>query len=127
LQKSALSLKHKTKILVLVAVTTIVISIPLGFDNVDISERGYFALHVVNVIFGSFLSVIGIFTYLSFRNTRLLMIFSAFLAITIAEGASTINLIYPLFETIYGIHDIITHGLILLMLSFFMIGIFRSD
>ena len=127
MQKPTLSIKSKTKILLLLAITTLVVSIPLGFDKVDSSERSYYALHVVNVIFGSFLSLVGIITYLEFRNTRLLMIFSAFLAITISESVSMINLIYPIFESMYGIHGIVTHGLILIMLSFFLIGIFRSD
>ncbi|MCH7966586.1 MAG: hypothetical protein IIB02_04090 [Thaumarchaeota archaeon] len=30
-------------------------------------------------------------------------------------------------ETTYGIPDLITHGLIFTMLTFFIIGIFRSD
>ena len=92
-----------------------------------IFQRDYYTLHVVNVIFGLFLSMVDIITYLEFRNTRLLMVFSAFLAITVAESASLVNLISPIFETTYGIHDLITHGLILTMLSFFIIGIFRSD
>jgi len=127
LQKPVLSIKKKTKILLVLAVTTLVISIPLGFDRIDYSERGYYAIHVVSVIFGLFLSVVGIMTYLDFRNIRLMMIFLAFIAITIAESTSLINLIHPFFEITYGIHDLITHGLILTMLSFFIVGIFRSD
>jgi len=127
MQKPTLSIKNKTKILVTLTIITLIISIPLGFEKVDLSERGYYALHVVNVIFGLFLSIVGIMAYLEFKNTRLLMIFAAFLAITIAESASLVNLVSPIFETTYGIHDLITHGLILTMLSFFIIGIFRSD
>lgn len=127
MQKSMLTIKDKTKILVTISIIALVISIPLGFEKVGFSERGYYALHVVSVIFGLFLSIVGIISYLKFKNTRLLMVFSAFLAITTAESASLANLVNPIFETTYGIHDLITHGLILTMLSFFIVGIFRSD
>lgn len=127
MQKQTLSIKNKTRILVTLTIVALVISVPLGFEKVDIAERGYYALHVVSVVFGLFLFIVGVISYLEFKNTRLLMIFSAFLAITIAESASLINLVSPIFETTYEIHDLITHGLILTMLSFFIIGIFRSD
>lgn len=127
MQKSTLSIRNKTRILLALAVIITVVSMPLVVDKVDSSERGYYVIHVVSVIFGLFLSIVGITTYFEFRNIRLLMVFSAFAAITTAECASLINLIYPFFETTYGIHDLITHGLILIMLSFFIIGIFRSD
>ncbi len=127
MQKQTLSIKVKSKILSLLIITTLVISIPLGFDRVDSSERGYYAIHVISIIFGLFLSVVGIITYIDFRNTRLLMVFSAFFSITIAESTFIINLIYPIYNITYGIHDLIIHSLILLMLSFFTIGIFRPD
>ncbi|WP_428323726.1 hypothetical protein [Nitrosopumilus sp.] len=127
MQKPTLSIKEKTKILLIVSVTALVISIPLGFDRVDFEERGYYAIHVASVIFGLFLSIVGLITYLEFRNIRLLMIFGAFSAITVAESTSLANLLNPFFEITYGAHDFITHGLILVMLSFFIVGIFRSD
>lgn len=105
----------------------LLISVPIGFESIDSSERGYYAIHVVSLIFGLFLSVLGFLTYLEFRSPRLLMVFCAFVAITIAESTSWINLIYPFFENTYGIHGYVTHGLILVMLSFFIVGIFRSD
>ena len=114
-------------ILLLISVVVLLISIPIGFDSIDTVERGYFAIHVVSLIFGMFLSVLGFLTYKEFKNTRLLMVFCAFVAITIAEGTSLINLVYPFFETSYDLHGYVTHGLILTMLSFFIIGIFRSD
>lgn len=120
-------MKDKTKILVTITVAALVISMPLGFERISFEERGYYAIHVVSVIFGLFLSIVGIITYIEFRNTRLLMVFLAFFAITIAEGTSLVNLLSPIFDVTYGIHDLITHGLILIMLSFFIVGIFRSD
>lgn len=127
MQKPALTIKDKTNILLVVAVAVLLISVPIGFESIDSSERGYYAIHVVSLIFGLFLSVLGFLTYLEFRSTRLLMVFGAFVAITVAESTSWINLFYPFFENTYGIHGYVTHGLILVMLSFFIIGIFRSD
>lgn len=120
-------MKTKTKILITITVAALAISTPLGFDRINLEEREYYAIHVASVIFGLFLSIVGFISYLEFRNIRLLMIFSAFLAITVAESTSLVNLLNPFFEITYGMHDLITHGLILVMLSFFMVGIFRTD
>ncbi|MBT8242675.1 MAG: hypothetical protein HKP34_03055 [Nitrosopumilus sp.] len=127
MQKPTLTIKDKTNILLTVAVGVLLISIPIGFEKIDSSERGYYAIHVVSLIFGLFLSVLGFLTYREFKSTRLLMVFCAFVAITIAESTSWINLFYPFFDNAYGIHGYITHSLILIMLSFFIVGIFRSD
>ncbi|KFM21101.1 hypothetical protein AAA799B03_01377 [Marine Group I thaumarchaeote SCGC AAA799-B03] len=127
MQKPTLSIKDKTKILVTVSVAALVISVPLGFERIDFEVRGYYAIHIVSVIFGLVLSIIGIITYFEFRKTRLLMVFAAFLTITIAESTSLVNLINPIFDIVYGTHDLIIHGLVLVMLSFFVVGIFRTD
>lgn len=125
--KPALTIKDKTNILLVVAVAVLLVSVPIGFEEIDSSERGYYAIHIASLIFGLFLSILGFLTYLEFRNARLLMIFCAFVAITIAESTSLINLFYPFFENTIGMHGYVTHGLILVMLSFFIVGIFRSD
>lgn len=127
MQKPTLTIKDKTNILLVIAVSVLLISVPLGFENIDSSERGYYAIHIASLIFGLFLSALGFLTFLEYRNTRLLMIFCAFVAITIAESTSLVNLFYPFFENTYGVHGYITHGLILVMLSFFIVGIFRTD
>lgn len=127
MQKPTLSTKDKTNVLLIVAAAILLISVPIGFEKIDSSERGYYAIHVVSLIFGSFLSVLGFLTYREFKSTRLLMVFCAFVAITIAESTSWVNLFYPFFENTYGIHGYVTHSLILVMLSFFIIGVFRSD
>ena len=127
MQKPTRTTKDKTNILLVVALAVLLISVPIGFDSIDPSERGYYAIHVVSLIFGVFLSVLGFLTYREFKNTRLLMVFGAFVAITVAESTSWLNLIYPFFESTYGLHGYVTHSLILVMLSFFIIGIFRSD
>jgi hypothetical protein len=127
LQKPSLAIKKKTNILLVISILILLISISIGFESIDSSDRGYYVIHVVSLIFGLFLSVIGLLAYLEFKNTRLLMVFCAFVAITVAESTSWINLVYPFFDSVYGIHGYITHGLILTMLSFFIVGIFRSD
>lgn len=127
MQKPALTIKDKTNILLVISLAVLLISVPLGFESVDSSERGYYAIHIASLIFGLFLSVLGFLTFLEYRNTRLLMVFCAFVAITIAEGTSLINLFYQFFENTVGIHGYVTHGLILVMLSFFIVGIFRTD
>ncbi|AJW69903.1 hypothetical protein [Nitrosopumilus adriaticus] len=127
MQKPTLSTKDKTNVLLILAAAILLISVPIGFEKIDSSERGYYAIHVVSLIFGSFLSVLGFLTYREFKSTRLLMVFCAFVAITIAESTSWVNLFYPFFENTYGIHGYVTHSLILVMLSFFIIGVFRSD
>lgn len=127
MQKPTLSTKDKTNVLLIVAAAILLISVPIGFEKIDSSERGYYAIHVVSLIFGSFLSILGFLTYREFKSTRLLMVFCAFVAITIAESTSWVNLFYPFFENTYGIHGYVTHSLILVMLSFFIIGVFRSD
>ena len=127
MQKPTLSVKDKTNVLLVIAVAVLLISVPIGFEGIDSSERGYYAIHVVSLIFGLFLSVLGFLTYMEYKTTRLLMVFCAFVAITIAESTSWINLFYPFFENSYGIHGYVTHSLILVMLSFFIVGIFRSD
>ena len=127
MQKPTLSIKDKTNVLLVIAVAVLLISVPIGFEGIDSTERGYYAIHVVSLIFGLFLSVLGFLTYLEYKTTRLLMVFCAFVAITIAESTSWINLLYPFFENSYGIHGYVTHSLILVMLSFFIVGIFRSD
>lgn len=51
----------------------------------------------------------------------------AFYAVTAAETFSFINLVSPFIPSSMGLDGIIAHTLILLMLTFFVIGIFRSD
>ena len=127
MQKSSLSISSKSKILFAISVAVILTTIPLGIEKIDSSSQVYYSLHVTSVILGGFLVAISLLSFAEFRNKRLFLITLAFLAITIAEGLSLINMIFPMFENIYGLHSFITHGLILMMLAFFAIGIFRRD
>lgn len=127
MQKPTLTNKTKSKFLFMFAVGILLISLPLGIQTVPVEERTYYGIHVVSVILGSFLSLVSILAYFEFRTQRLLLVTFAFIAITVAEATSIVNFVTPFFESTYGIHGFITHGLILVMLSFFSIGIFRSD
>lgn len=87
----------------------------------------YVGIHIVSTVLGSFLSVVSFLTYSEFRTKRLLLVTFAFFAISTAEAVSLINYVLPFTALSTGFDAIITHGLILLMLSFFAIGVFRSD
>lgn len=127
MQKSSLTINTKSKILLVLTIAVFLVSLPVAYDKLDSSESVYYVIHVSNVIIGLFLAIVGILTYFEFRSGRLLMISMAFFTITIAELSSLINFVIPLFESPYGFHSLLTHGLVLMMLSFFAIGIFRSD
>jgi len=127
MQKPTLTNKTKSKFLIILAVGILLISIPLGSQTVTSEERVYYGIHVVSVILGLFLSIISALAYYEFKTQRLLLVTLAFLTVTLAEATSIVNFVVPFFDTPYGIHGLVTHGLILLMLSFFAIGIFKSD
>lgn len=84
-------------------------------------------MHLVSLILGLFLSIVSGLTFFEFRTKRLFLIMCAFSAIVIAEGVSLLNFIIPIMPMDYNIHSLITHLMILLMLSFFSVGIFRTD
>ena len=111
----------------MISVTVILLTIPLGIQKIDQDTQIFYSMHVVSVILGGFLVVVSSLSFLEFKSNRLFLITLAFLAITMAEGISLVNMVIPLFENMYGIHSLITHGLILMMLAFFAIGIFRRD
>lgn len=125
--KPTLTTKTKSKFLIILSLGILLISIPLGTQTVSDEERIYYGIHVISVILGSFLSIISTLAYFEFKTQRLMLVTLAFTTITIAEVTSIINLVIPFFDTVYGIHGFVTHGLILLMLLFFSVGIFRSD
>lgn len=127
MQNSTLSISVKSKILLAISVAVILATIPLGIQKIDSETQVYYSIHVVSVILGGFLVAVSSLSYSEFRSNRLLLVTLAFLAITIAEAVSLLNMVVPLFDNMYGIHGLITHGLILMMLAFFAIGIFRRD
>lgn len=103
-------------------------SLPFAFPHILGGHGIYFAIHVASVSLGSFLSLVGFFTYKEFKTAKLFLVMCAFLAITIGETFSFINnMVTPLIPSSFGLDALISHGLILLTLSFFVLGIFRSN
>lgn len=127
LQNSTLSISGKSKILLVISVAVILATIPLGIQQIDSDTQIYYSIHVVSVILGGFLVAVSFMSFSEFRSNRLLLVTLAFLAITIAEIISLVNMVVSLFDNVYGIHSLTTHGLILMMLAFFAMGIFRRD
>jgi hypothetical protein len=126
LQKYPLNTKVKFKILVIVSALVLVVT-PFMIERSSIEQQLYLVLHIASVILGSFLSIVSILTYLDFRVQRLAMISVAFSAITVAELAPLVSYMIPFTDISYGTHSLIIHSLILVMLAFFVIGIFRTD
>ena len=127
MQKSHLDNKDKSKILFLFAIILGVITIPLSLPHFIEGHGIHIGIHIVSVILGSFLSMVGVMTYLEYRTSRLLFVMFAFAAITTAEIISTANFLFFFQESYIGMDSLLTHSLILLMLSLFSLGIFRTD
>ena len=127
LQKTALSKKTKGKLLSLSFAAISIISLPFILSHILVGHGSYFLIHIASIALGSFLSLIGIYTYLEFRTTRLFLVMCAFVAITIAESYSLVGMILQPLEFVAGLDVLISHSLILLMLSFFVAGIFKSN
>lgn len=127
MQKSHLNNKGKSKILFLLAITLGVITIPLSISHFLEGHGIHIGIHIASITLGSFLSVIGAMTYLEYRTHRLFFVMGAFVAITIAEIVATANFLLFFQASYIGMDSLLTHGLILLMLSLFSLGVFRTD
>ena len=127
MQKSTLTHKKKIKILVAIAGFATLVSVTFSLYHNFQDNEIYFGIHLASVTLGAFLSIVGTLTFLEFRTRRLFLVMCAFIAITLAEGISTVNFIIPIIPIDTNIHSFITHSMILLMLSFFSVGIFRTD
>ena len=127
MQKSHLDNKGKSKILFLLSITLGIITIPLSISHFIEGHGIHLGIHIASITLGSFLSVVGAMTYLEYRINRLLFVMFAFAAITTAEIVSTANFLLFFQESYIGMDSLLTHGLILLMLSLFSLGIFRTD
>ena len=107
--------------------------LPANFNQFNIiifyedDVLGTFIVDSASITLGSFLSVVGAMTYLEYRINRLLFVMFAFAAITTAEIVSTANFLLFFQESYINMDSLLTHGLILLMLSLFSLGIFRTD
>lgn len=127
MQNTTLNKKTKWKLLSLSFAAISIISLPFVLSHILVGHGSYFLIHIASIALGSFLSLIGIYTYLEFRTMRLFLIMCAFIAITIAESYSLLGMILQPLEFVAGIDVLISHSLILLMLSFFVAGIFKSN
>lgn len=127
MEKAPLTYKTKSKLLLISFLIIGLSSLPFAFPHILVGHGIYYMIHVASISLGAFLSLIGFFTYKEFRTARLFLVMCAFLAVTVAESFSFVNMIIPITPSPIGFEGIISHGLILLMLTFFASGIFRSN
>lgn len=127
LQSTGLNTRTKSKMLMASSLIIALALLPFAFPHILIGHGSYFAIHIASISLGTFLSIVGFFTYREFRLLKLFLIMLAFMAITIGEAFSFVNMITPFFASTFGFDSLISHGFILLMLTFFVVGIFRSN
>jgi len=127
LQIARLDNRSKFKILGILVTVGLIILIPITSENFTDKNTIHISIHISSVLLGMFLSIVAFLSYLEFKTTRLFLVMCAFLSITSLEvfaiGSFVLSEIPPTPNT----YSLITHGLIFAMLSFFAIGIFRSD
>ena len=127
MQQIHLDNNGKFKILTIITCALVAVSVPLFLPHIEHGHGIHTLIHVSGIILGTFLSVVGVITYLEYKTPRLLLVFLAFLAITIGEVLSAANMLLVFWPSYSSIDSMITHGLILMMLTFFSFGIFRRD
>ncbi len=127
MQQTHLDTRGKFKILLLISGVISVASVPLFLPHFIHGHGVHTGIHMIGITLGSFLSVVGAITYLEYRTTRLLLVFFAFLAVTAAEILSALNMVFLFWPSYSSVDSIMTHLLIVMMLTFFSIGIFRRD
>ena len=127
MQKVHLDNKRKFRILLLIAGVIVAVSMPLFLPHFLHGHGFHTGIHMAGIILGSFLSIVGAITYLEYRTTRLLLVFFAFFTVTVAEIVSALNMVFLFWPSYSSVDSTMTHLLILMMLTFFSIGIFRRD
>ena len=127
MQQLHLDNRGKIKILLLTSIVIVAATMPLFLPHFLHGHGLHTGIHIAGITLGSFLSVVGAITYLEYRTTRLLLVFFAFLAVTSAEIISALNMVFLFWPSYSSIDSMMTHLLILMMLTFFSIGIFRRD
>lgn len=127
MQKVHLATKGKSKILLVISIALMFVFVPVFLPHYMHGHGLHVSIHLASIILGSFLSVVGAITYLEFKTSRLFLMMCAFCAITVAEIASVVNIMFLFWPSYSSADSLITHGLILTMLSFFVVGIFRTD
>jgi len=127
MQQVHLENKGKFKILTIITILLVTVSVPLFLPHFEHGHGIHTIIHISGILLGSFLTVVGAITYLEYKRPRLLLVFLAFFSITSAEILSATNMLFVFWPSYSSIDSMITHGLILMMLAFFSIGIFRRD
>ena len=127
MQQLHLDNRGKLKVLLLTSIVIVAMTMPLFLPHFLHGHGIHTGIHIAGITLGSFLSVVGAITFLEYRTTRLLLVFFAFLAVTAAEIVSALNMVFLFWPSYSSIDSMTTHMLILMMLTFFSIGIFRRD
>ncbi|ABX13571.1 hypothetical protein [Nitrosopumilus maritimus] len=127
MQVSTLDNKSKFKLLGILVLIGLVILIPLTSENFTDENKVHIFIHISSALLGLFLSIVALITYSEFKTTRLFLVLCAFATITTVELFSIVSFILSHTPPTPDVDTLITHGLIFTMLSFFVIGIFRSD
>lgn len=127
MQKIQLDSRKKLWILFSVSIILLASSIPIFFPHFMHGHGLHMGIHTASIILGSFLSVISIITYAEYKTTRLFLMMCAFLAITSAEAVFALNTVMLFWPAYTTTDSIVTSAMILLMLVFFSVGVFRTD
>jgi len=127
MQKAYLDIKGKYKILTIISAVLILISFPYFFPHFVHGHGLHVGIHLASVILGLFLSIVGVLVYLEYKTKRLFLMLCAFCAITLVEIVSSVNIVFLFWPSHTNMDSLFTHGLILATLSFFAVGIFRTD
>ena len=94
MQQVHLDTKGKSKTLLVISIVLILASLPVFLPHYIHGHGLHVSIHLASIILGSFLSVVGAITYLEFKTTRLFLMMCAFCAITTAEIASVVNIVF---------------------------------
>lgn len=127
LQISRLDNKTKFKLFGILISIGLIVLIPITSNNFTDDNKIHIAIHISSALLGLFLSIVAFLTYFEFKTTRLFLVMCAFSTITVLELFSITTYVIAEIPPTPDIDSLITHGLISAMLSFFAIGIFRSD
>ncbi|KEQ55991.1 hypothetical protein AAA799E16_01688 [Marine Group I thaumarchaeote SCGC AAA799-E16] len=127
LQISRLTNKSKFKLLGALVLVGLVVLIPITSENFTDENKIHISIHISSTLLGVFLSIVALVTYFEFKTTRLFLVLCAFTTITAVEIFSIISFVLSEIPPTPDSDSLVTHGLIFAMLSFFAIGIFRSD
>ena len=127
MQRIQLDRRTKLRILFFVSAVFLTSSIPIFYPHFMHGHGLHMGIHTASIILGSFLSVVATITFFEYRTTRLFLMMCAFLAITSAELVFALNTVFVFWASYTSTDSIVTSGMILLMLAFFSVGIFRTD